>query len=132
MILLDSNVLLDLWGGNPIWHSWSSQQIRRASILDELAINVIVYAEISVRFSTPARVDEDLRKLRASVLPIPRVAAFLAGKAHLEYRRKGGTKGNVLPDFFIGAHAAVLGYPLLTRDTRRYAAYFPMVRLIAP
>jgi predicted nucleic acid-binding protein len=132
MILLDSNVLLDLWGTDPVWQSWSSGQLRRFSIIDQLAINVILYAEISVRFSSPAILDQALDEVGVTVLPIPRAAAFLAGKAHLDYRRKGGTKVNVLPDFFIGAHAAVLGSPLLTRDTRRYTTYFPMVRLIAP
>jgi predicted nucleic acid-binding protein len=132
MILLDSNVLLDLWGADPIWQPWSSGQIRRFSITDELAINVILYAEISVRFSSPAILDQTLNELGVTVLPIPRAAAFLAGKAHLDYRRKGGTKGNVLPDFFVGAHAAVLGCPLLTRDIRRYVTYFPTVPLIAP
>jgi hypothetical protein len=132
MILLDSNVLLDLWGADPVWRSWSSGQIRGLSILHQLAINVIVYAEISVRFSSPAIVDQALDEAGVTVLPIPRAAAYLAGRAHLDYRRKGGIKGNVLPVFFIGAHAAVLGCSILTRDTRRYATYFPTVALIAP
>jgi hypothetical protein len=132
MILLDTNVLFDLWDADPLWHVWSGEQLRRLSILDELAINVVVYAEISVRFSTPAKVDAKVAELGVTVLSIPRAAAFLAGKAHLDYRRNGGSKGNVLADFFIGAHASVLTCPLLTRDTRRYTTYFPMVRLIAP
>jgi hypothetical protein len=97
-----------------------------------LAINPIVYAEISTRFSTPTTLDEKLTDLELKVLDIPRDAAFLAGKAFEQYRRQGGIKGNVLHDFFIGAHAAVLGCPLLTRNARRYASYFPTVRLIAP
>jgi predicted nucleic acid-binding protein len=132
MILLDSNILLDFWGADPVWQSWSSGQIRKFSITDQLAINLIVYAEISVRFSSPAILDQTLEELGVTVLAIPRAAAFLAGRAHLDYRRNGGSKGNVLADFFIGAHAAVLACPLLTRDTRRYTTYFPMVRLIAP
>ena len=97
-----------------------------------MAINPIIYAEISVSFRTSAILDEKLDDLGIIVTSIPRQAAFLAGKAYAQYRRQGGTKGNVLPDFFIGAHATILGCPLLTRDTRRYAAYFPSVRLIAP
>jgi predicted nucleic acid-binding protein len=132
MILLDANVILDIWDPDPIWRAWSSEQLRKQSFLHEMAINPIVYAEISVSFATSAALDEKLEDLGAIVISILRKAAFLAGNAYLQYRRQGGTKGNVLPDFFIGAHAAVLGCPLLTRDTRRYAAYFPTVRLIAP
>jgi predicted nucleic acid-binding protein len=132
MILLDANVILDIWDRDPAWFIWSRDQLRDLSLVDELTINAIVYAEISARFPTSAALDEKLENLGVIVLSIPRRAAFLAGKAFVQYRRLGGTKGNVLPDFFIGAHAAVLGCPLLTRDTRRYAAYFPSVRLIAP
>ncbi len=132
MILLDANVILDIWDLDPVWYAWSSEQLRRLSHLHELAIDPIVYAEISVSFATSAVLDEKLEYLEVIVISIPRRAAFMAGKAYAQYRRQGGTKGNVLPDFFIGAHAAVLGCPLLTRDTRRYAAYFPSVRLIAP
>jgi predicted nucleic acid-binding protein len=132
MILLDANVILDVWDPDPLWCAWSSGQLRNLSLTDELAINLIVYAEISVSFATPAALDEKLADLGVMVIGIPSSAAFVAGKAFVQYRRLGGTKGNVLPDFFIGAHAAVLGCPLLTRDTRRYAAYFPTVPLIAP
>jgi predicted nucleic acid-binding protein len=132
MILLDANVILDIWNDDPVWYQWSYFQVREQSILNELAINPIVYAEISVSFATSQALDEKLENLGVIVIGIPREAAFIAGKAFVQYRRQGGTKGNVLPDFFIGAHATVLGCPLLTRDTRRYAAYFPSVRLIAP
>ncbi len=132
MILLDSNVILDVWDRDPIWSTWSSDQMRKLSTLHELAINPIVYAEISARFSTPSALDGKLTDLELDVLDLPRPAAFLAGKAYAQYRRRGGTKSNVLADFFIGAHAAVLGCPLLTRDAKRYTAYFPSVRLIAP
>lgn len=132
MILLDANVILDVWDPDPVWHAWSSKQMRSLSLIHELAINPIVYAEISVSFPAATDLDEKLADLGAIVISIPTSAAFRAGKAYAQYRRQGGTKGNVLPDFFIGAHAAVLGCPLLTRDTRRYAAYFPGVRLIAP
>lgn len=132
MILVDANVILDIWQADPNWHVWSRDQLRKQSTIDELAINPIIYAEISVSFATPSALDTKLDELGLVVLSIPRSAAFLAGKAFVQYRRKGGTKSNVLADFFIGAHAAVLGYSLLTRDTRRYSAYFPIVRLIAP
>ncbi len=99
--------------------------MRKLSTLHELAINPIVYAEISARFSTPSALDGKLTDLELDVLDLPRPAAFLAGKAYAQYRRRGGTKSNVLADFFIGAHAAVLGCPLLTRDAKRYTAYFP-------
>jgi hypothetical protein len=132
MILLDANVILDVWDRDPVWNEWSRDQLRKLSLIDELVINPIVYAEISARFATSFALDERLTELDAIVISIPRKAAFLAGKAYVQYRRQGGTKINVLADFFIGAHAAVLECPLLTRDTRRYAAYFPSVRLIAP
>ena len=132
MILLDANVILDIWDRAPTWFIWSRDQLRTMSLVDELAINPIVYAEISARFATSVALDQRLEDLGLIVLSIPRRAAFLAGKAFVQYRRLGGTKGNVLPDFFIGAHASVLGCPLLTRDTQRYAAYFPSVHLIAP
>ena len=93
MILLDSNVLLDLWDVGSVWQSWSGGQIRRLSILHQLAINVIVYAEISVRFSSSAIIDQSLDEVGVTILPIPRAAAFLAGQSHLDYRRKGGSKG---------------------------------------
>jgi predicted nucleic acid-binding protein len=132
MILLDANVILDIWDRDPTWFIWSRDQLRNMSLVDELAINPIVYAEISARFATSVALDQRLEDLGLIVLSIPRRAVFLAGTAFVQYRRLGGTKGNVLPDFFIGAHASVLGCPLLTRDTRRYAAYFPSVHLIAP
>ncbi|MGH9599313.1 MAG: type II toxin-antitoxin system VapC family toxin [Terracidiphilus sp.] len=132
MILLDANVILDIWDPDPVWSAWSSGQLRQQSHLHELAIGPVAYAEISVSFATQAVLDEKLNEMGVMVLSIPRRAAFLAGKAYVQYRRKGGTKINVLPDFFIGAHALVLGCPLLTRDTHRYAAYFPGLALIAP
>jgi predicted nucleic acid-binding protein len=132
MILVDANIILDIWNPDPQWHVWSTGQLRKLSLLHELAINAIIYAEISVAFATPAALDEKLSDLGVNVENIPRGAAFLAGKAYLQYRRHEGTRTNVLPDFFIGAHAAVLGCPLLTRDTRRYATYFLYVSLIAP
>jgi hypothetical protein len=132
MILIDANVILDVWDRDPVWYAWSRDQMRKLSTMGELAINQIIYAEISARFGTSDSLDEKLDDLGVIVESIPRKAAFLAGKAYLRYRRLGGMKTNILSDFFIGAHAAVLGATILTRDTRRYTTYFPMVRLIAP
>ncbi len=135
MILIDANVILDVWDRDPMWFTYGlrDQNCEKLSTMHELAINqIVIYAEISARFGTSDSLDENLDDLGVIVESIPRKAAFLAGKAYLQYRRQGGTKSNVLADFFIGAHAAVLGCPLLTRETRRYTTYFPMVRLIAP
>jgi hypothetical protein len=132
MILLDANVLLDLWDCDPIWHSWSMNQMRKLSLVEEFTINQIIYAEVSSRFTSVKVLDERLDALSIRLESIPREAAFWAGKAYAHYRRRGGAKSNVLPDFFIGAHASVLGCPILTRDTQRYKTYFPDVRLIAP
>lgn len=131
-ILLDANVIIDIWQADPVWEPWSTSQVRTQSVSHDLAINAIVYSEISVSFSTSAALDKSLSELGVTVLDIPLPAAFLAGKVHAEYRRRGGPKSNVLPDFFIGAHAFILGCPLLTRDNRRYSTYFPSVQLIAP
>lgn len=132
MILVDSNVLLDVFDKDPVWLTWSLTQLRYSAMRDELAINTIVYAEISARFLTPVELDELLEEMEIKVLAIPLAAAFLAGKAFAYHRRQGGARANVLPDFFIGAHAVVLGCSLLTRDTRRYRTYFPSVALLAP
>ena len=132
MILVDSNVILDLLDNDPQWCAWSGAQIQRCVQLDQLAINAIVYAEISRRYRLESYMDELLKELKLDFAEIPRSAAFLAGKAFVQYRRHGGTRPNVLPDFFIGAHATVLRCSLLTRDRRRYATYFPTVPLIAP
>jgi predicted nucleic acid-binding protein len=132
MILVDANIILDIWNPNPIWDVWSIGQLQKLSILHELAINPIIYSEISVSFKTPFSLDKRLNDMQIGVLSIPLHAAFLAGKAHQQYRRRSGTKGKVLSDFLIGAHAAVLACALLTRDTRIYSTYFPTVPLIAP
>lgn len=132
MILVDANIILDIWDPDPVWHAWSIGQLRKLSILHNLAVNPIIYTEISVSFTNPSTLDKKLEDWSLSVLNIPRHAAFLAGKAYQQYRRRGGTKANVLADFLIGAHAAVLACELLTRDTRVYSTYFPRVSLIAP
>jgi len=132
LILVDANVIFDIWIPDPTWFVWSLAQLRRLSPLHDLVINPIIYSEISVSFTTPHNLDKKLEELGIGVLSLSRSAAFLAGKAHQQYRRRGGIKTNVLADFFIGAHAATLSCALLTRDTRCYSSYFPTVSLIAP
>jgi hypothetical protein len=132
MVFVDSNIILDLWDHDPVWESWSKSQILRLLPIEDLVINPVVYAEVSPRFNSSVRVDRAIEILKLSLIDTPREAAFLAGKAFLKYRQQGGTKTKVLSDFFIGAHAAFLGAPLLTRDARRFATYFPTVRLITP
>lgn len=132
MILVDSNVLIDIAANDPIWFQWSVSQLRTAALRDSLFINDIIYAEMSVRFPAISDLDTFMSDAQVSNAPIPREALFLAGKAFLQYRRSGGLRTGVLPDFFIGAHAATHGVQLLTRDTRRYRTYFPTVELIAP
>jgi len=130
--LVDANVLLDLVTDDPHWADWSVVQLQRAAIGGPLAINDVVYAELSVRYQTIEALDAMLAALRARLEPIPRAGLFLAAKAFRQYRLKGGTRTGVLPDFFIGAHAAVGNIALLTRDVVRYRTYFPTVRLISP
>jgi predicted nucleic acid-binding protein len=132
VVIVDSNVVFDLWDQDPNWKQWSTQQLRTLSTSHDLAINVVIYAELSARFSSQANLDRAIDELGLILLELPREAGFLAGKAFQEYRKKGGNRSNVLPDFFIGAHAASLRCAILTRDTRSYATYFPAVPLIAP
>lgn len=130
--LVDSNVLLDVLNRDPDWGQWSLAAVAEAANTGPLMINQLVYAEVSIRFSDIAEFDGILSSagLIRSTMPWP--AAFLAGKCYLAYRRRGGAKTSPLPDFYIGAHAAVLGLRLLTRDAARYRTYFPTVELIAP
>jgi predicted nucleic acid-binding protein len=132
MLLVDTNVLVDVLEDDPVWGDWSIAQLRAQSRIHPLLINPIIYAELSVAFSDLAVLDQTIATMELTFRELPRPALFLAGKAFVQYRRKGGKKPNVLADFFIGAHAAVLGCPLLTRDVRRYRHYFPGVVLIAP
>ncbi len=130
-VFVDSNVILDTLSDDPVWSTWSAQALSEFADRSRLVINAIVYAEVSVRYSR----GEDLETALPSVLnreAIPYRAAFLAGKVFHDYRRRGGAKRSPLPDFFIGAHAAVSGYSLLTRDPSRYRSYFPRLVLIAP
>ena len=132
MLLVDTNVLVDVLENDPQWADWSIGQLRAQAKIHPLAINPIIYSELSLTFSTVEALDQVLDDLGLAMIELPRPALFLAGKAFVRYRRQGGTKTNVLGDFFIGAHAAVAGCPVLTRDRGRYTAYFPSVTLVAP
>ena len=132
MTLIDTNVLLDLVTDDPAWAAWSAQQLEAASLQGRLVINDIVYAELSIRYVRIEDLDRMVDDAALKIEAMPRAALFLAGKAFERYRRSGGTRTGVLPDFFIGAHAAVASLPLLTRDPRRYRTYYPTVTLLAP
>lgn len=132
MLLVDTNVLVDVLESDPEWADWSIAQLRAQSKIHRLAINPIIYSELSLAFSTVEALDRTIDDLGLVMIEMPRPALFLAGKAFVRYRRQGGNRSSVLGDFFIGAHAAVSGYPVLTRDTRRYMSCFPSVALIAP
>lgn len=132
MTLVDTNVLLDLVTNDRDWADWSLARLEDAALEGPLLINDIVYAETSIRFDRIEDLDATLAAARIKLAPAPRPALFLAGKTFRRYRAAGGTRTGVLPDFFIGAHAAIEGWPLLTRDTNRYRTYFPQVTLIAP
>lgn len=131
-VLVDSNILLDVMTQDPRWFSWSSDAIERTADRFRLVINPIIYAEVSVRYSKIEDLDAVLPKTMFDREAIPYEAAFLAGKCFLSYRRQGGAKTSPLADFFVGAHAAVAGYRLMTRDASRYRTYFPKLPLIAP
>lgn len=130
--LVDSNVLLDLVTDDPKWGQWSAEALARAADESSLAINPLIFAEVSIGFSTIEELEQLLPARDVVRLALPYEAAFLAGKAFLSYRRRGGRRSAPLADFYIGAHAAVAGMRLLTRDPRRYRTYFPTVDLIAP
>jgi hypothetical protein len=130
--LVDSNVILDVLTEDATWYPWSSSAIERCANEGPLHINPIIYAEVSIGFATIEEVEEVLPGEFFVRLSIPTEAAFLAGKAFLLYRKGRGPRTSTLPDFFIGAHAAVAGLRLLTRDSRRYRTYFPSVDILAP
>ena len=132
MLLVDTNVLVDVLEDDPDWADWSVRQLRAQSQVHELLINPVIYAELSLTFDSVQALDDAIEGMGIAVKELPRPALFLAGKAFVKYRRGGGQKSNVLADFFIGAHAAVLGCPILTRDARRYRGYFPTVSLLTP
>lgn len=131
-VLVDANVLLDVLTADPAWFDWSARQLDLCAARGELCINAVIYAEISVGFERIEDLDSALSDPPFMRLPLPWEAAFLAGKAFLRYRRARGERRSPLPDFFIGAHAAVEGMPLLTRDAQRYRTYYPKLALICP
>jgi predicted nucleic acid-binding protein len=132
VVLVDTSVLLDVLQDDPQWAEWSQQQLETVSLTDSLAINAVIYSELSMAFERIEDLDAVIAEASLSLEPIPREALFLAGKVFLDYRRRQGAKQGVLPDFYIGAQAAVNGWPILTRDVGRYRSYFPTVRLVAP
>lgn len=132
MTLIDTNILLDLVTDDPVWATWSERQLDLAALQGPLVINPVIYAELSTRFSRIEDLDAVIEDGGFTMEEIPRSALFLAGKAFSRYRAAGGTRTGVLPDFFIGAHAAVAGYDLLSRDASRYQTYFPTLTVISP
>lgn len=132
MILVDTNVLLDVLENDSEWAVWSQEKLDSASATETFAINPIIYSELSIAFARIEELEAVIAEASLNVEPIPREALFLAGKAFLRYRRGRGKKQSVLPDFYIGAHAAVMQWPILTRDAKRYRSYFPDVQLITP
>ena len=132
MLLVDTNVLVDALQDDPQWADWSIAQLRAQAKIHELVINPVVYAEVSLSFSSFELLNRMVSTMELALREVPRPALFLAGRAYLQYRRRGGAKSQVLPDFFIGAHAAVEGWPLLTRDASRFRTYFPSLEVIAP
>ncbi len=131
-VLVDSNVILDIATDDPAWGSWSAEALARVADQSVLAINALIYAEVSIGFERIEDLEDAVPKEVFVRERLPYEAAFLAGKCFLEYRRRGGSRASPLPDFYIGAHAAVAGYALLTRDATRFRTYFPRLELIAP
>ena len=131
-IMVDSNVLLDVLMGDPVWSAWSSATLEECVREHALVINVIVLAEISISFDRIEDLNDALQSSKLQTRPIPPEAAFLAGRCFEQYRRRGGQRHSLLPDFLIGAHAAVKKMSLITRDIARYRTYFPTVKLICP
>ena len=131
-MFVDANVIIDTLNNDEVWGEWSLAKLQECSANHDLVINHIIYAELAARYSTAEEVDKMMEGLELEIIDLPKEAAFLAGKAFAQYRKNGGTRTNVLSDFFIGAHAQVMGVPILTRDVRRYRSYFPDVPLVAP
>jgi hypothetical protein len=131
-VLVDANVLLDVLTDDPEWFAWSAAQLDACAAQAELCINPIIYSEVSVGFERIEELDEALSPDAFIRLALPWDAGFLAGKAFLQYRRARGGRTSPLPDFYIGAHAAIEGMALLTRDARRYRTYYPKLELICP
>ncbi len=131
-VLIDSCILLDLFTDDPKWGDWSESILDEYSQTNTLYINSIVYTEISIGFRQIEELEKAIAQLGIKVLEIPREALFLTGKAFLKYRRNKGTKNSPLPDFFIGAHASVSRFSLITRDVAKYKVYFPQIKLVCP
>jgi|SRR5580692_2750548 predicted nucleic acid-binding protein len=131
-VLIDSNVLLDIMTEDARWFSWSADAVEGAADISRLVINPVIYAEVSIHYTRVEELNAALPRAMLDREALPYEAAFLAGKSFLAYRRRGGVRRAPLPDFFIGAHAAVAGYRLMTRDAKRYRTYFPTLSLIAP
>lgn len=132
MLLVDTNVLVDVVDRDPAWFEWSAAQLRMQRRIHELLINPIVYAELSPNFASLQNLDMQIEGMGLGFRDLPKSALYIAGVAHRHYRQAGGPRESILADFLIGAHAAVLGCGILTRDVRRYRRYFPRVVLVAP
>jgi predicted nucleic acid-binding protein len=132
VVIVDTNVLVDVLEDDRDWAEWSTGRVRELSRIHELTINPVIYAELSLTFDAIEELDAVVSDMELKFMEIPRPALFLAGKAFVRYRKQGGAKTNVLSYFFIGAQVAVLGCAILTRHTRRYRSYFPTVALLAP
>ena len=132
MILVDTNVFVDLWTRDPAWSAWSEEALARAAEAGPLGVNPIIYAELCLGFEKESQLEATLAEVGVRRLALPYQAAWAAAQAFAAYRKKGGGRSAPLPDLFIGAHALVEGLTLLTRDARRYRTYFPRLRLIAP
>lgn len=132
MLLIDTNVIIDVLRDDPEWAPWSESQLLRCIETDELAINPIIYAELAVGFTKASALEKALHPWPLVRLDLPYDASFLAAQAFRRYRERGGTRRAPLPYFYIGAHAQISGLKLLTRDTSRYATYFPKVQIIHP
>jgi predicted nucleic acid-binding protein len=130
--LVDSNVLFDIFTKDHNWYRWSAESLAKAANEGILAINAIIYAEVSYRFETIEELEDALSTSDFNRLELPWEAAFLAAKCYKLYKKRGGARHSTLPDFYIGAHAAVKGFALLTRDARRYRTYFPKLEIISP
>jgi predicted nucleic acid-binding protein len=130
--LVDTNVLLDLVTDDPIRADWSIAELEAASLRGPLLINDVIYAELAVRYTRIEDLDAFVQRAGLEIAALPRAALFLAGKVFAQYRKSGGLRTGVLPDFFVGAHAAVGEWPVLTRDVGRYRTYFPSLTLITP
>jgi predicted nucleic acid-binding protein len=132
VLLVDTNIIIDVLGEDPVWSDRAARQMRFQSRVHELVINPLIYAELSPSFASVPELDASIDGLELTYRELPRTALFVAGVAHRHYRKAGGPRQSILADFLIGAHAAVMGCGILTRDPRRYRSYFPAVEVIAP